>query len=92
MQTFVAILVLFPNDFGTLVNYFSFSMWIFHGSSAAALLVLRRTQPNRHRPYKVRAPLVVKVIKLRIKTTKRLDRFFRYTNFVQNIERYLFIK
>jgi len=59
-NTVIAILVLFPNDFGTLVNYFSFSMWIFHGASAASLLVLRVTQPNRHRPYRV--PIFIPVI------------------------------
>jgi len=56
-NTVIAILVLFPNDFNSLVNYFSFSMWIFHGMSAAALIRLRYTQPNRHRPYKV--PIVI---------------------------------
>ncbi|XP_076802749.1 b(0,+)-type amino acid transporter 1-like isoform X1 [Clavelina lepadiformis] len=59
-QTFIALLVLIPNDFDTLVNYFSFSMWIFHGGSALALLVLRRTQPDRHRPYKV--PIFIPIL------------------------------
>jgi len=59
-NTVISILVLFPNDFGTLVNYFSFSMWLFHGASAVALIVLRVKQPSRHRPYKV--PIIIPII------------------------------
>uniref|UniRef100_H2YIK5 b(0,+)-type amino acid transporter 1 n=1 Tax=Ciona savignyi TaxID=51511 RepID=H2YIK5_CIOSA len=59
-KTIIALLVLIPNDFDSLVNYFSFSMWLFHGGSALALLVLRWKQPDRKRPYKV--PIFIPVI------------------------------
>uniref|UniRef100_H2YIK4 b(0,+)-type amino acid transporter 1 n=1 Tax=Ciona savignyi TaxID=51511 RepID=H2YIK4_CIOSA len=59
-NTIIALLVLIPNDFDSLVNYFSFSMWLFHGGSALALLVLRWKQPDRKRPYKV--PIFIPVI------------------------------
>ena len=42
-----------PNDFGTLVNYFSFSMWVFHFGTCAALLYFRWERPNAKRPIKV---------------------------------------
>ncbi|XP_078484104.1 b(0,+)-type amino acid transporter 1-like isoform X2 [Ciona intestinalis] len=59
-NTAIALAVLIPNDFDSLVNYFSFSMWMFHGGSALALLVLRWKQPERKRPYKV--PIFIPVI------------------------------
>ena len=42
-----------PNDFDTLLDYFSFSMWIFHGSTCAALLYFRYKLPDYPRPIKV---------------------------------------
>ena len=42
-----------PNDFDTLLDYFSFAMWTIHGSACAALLYLRYKSPNRPRAFKV---------------------------------------
>ena len=54
LQGFLALLMVIPNDFDTLLDYFSFSMWIFHGSTCAALLYFRYKLPNYPRPIKVK--------------------------------------
>ena len=49
-----------PSDFTTLVNYFSFSAWIFYGLTVFSVLFMRFTQPDRLRPIKV--PLIIPII------------------------------
>ncbi|KAJ8041409.1 b(0,+)-type amino acid transporter 1 [Holothuria leucospilota] len=56
----LAIAMLIPNDFDTLVNYFSFASWIFYGLTAAAVVVLRIKHPEWRRPVKV--PLVLSIV------------------------------
>ena len=53
-QGLLGILMVIPNDFGTLIDYFSFSMWIFHESTCAALLYFRYKLPTYPRPIKVK--------------------------------------
>ncbi|XP_033119740.1 b(0,+)-type amino acid transporter 1-like [Anneissia japonica] len=60
--SFIAILMLLPNDFDTLVNYFSFAAWLFYGATFTALLVLRYKYPNIERPIKV--PIVIPIFVL----------------------------
>jgi L-type amino acid transporter 9 len=38
----------------SLIDFFSFTAWIFYGGSMLALIVMRFTKPNAPRPYKVR--------------------------------------
>ncbi|KAJ8041411.1 b(0,+)-type amino acid transporter 1 [Holothuria leucospilota] len=56
----LSIAMLIPNDFDTLVNYFSFSSWIFYGLTAAAVTVLRIRHPEWKRPVKV--PIVLSIV------------------------------
>ena len=44
-------------DIDSLIDFFSFTVWIFYGMSMLAVIVLRKTGPNLARPYKV--PIVV---------------------------------
>ncbi len=54
LQSTMAILMLLPGDFDSLVNYFSFAAWVFYGGTVLALIVLRFTRPEWDRPFKVR--------------------------------------
>jgi len=56
----LAILMVIPNDFNSLVNYFSFSMWVFHFGTCAALLYFRWERPNVKRPIKV--PIFIPIV------------------------------
>lgn len=58
---FVGAMILSGN-IDSLIDFFSFTAWIFYGSSMLALLVMRRTRPNHPRPYK--CPLVIPVLVL----------------------------
>lgn len=53
-QGLLAICYIIPADIGTLINYFSFAQWGFYGMSALALIVLRFTRKDLHRPVKVK--------------------------------------
>ncbi|XP_056268858.1 b(0,+)-type amino acid transporter 1 [Pseudoliparis swirei] len=46
-----------PSDINTLINYFSFAQWVFYGLTALALIVMRFTRKELHRPVKV--PIVI---------------------------------
>ena len=45
-----------------LIDFFSFTVWIFYGMSMVALLVLRYKEPQLPRPYKVGTPVISIVI------------------------------
>lgn len=47
-----------------LIEFASFLIWIFYGAAVICLLVLRRTQPNIPRPYKV--PLIIPYLTLAV--------------------------
>jgi len=40
-------------NIGSLIDFFSFTAWIFYGGSMLAVLVQRYTRPDVPRPYKV---------------------------------------
>lgn len=46
----------------SLIDFFSFTAWIFYGGSMLALIVMRFTKPNYPRPYKV--PIIIPIIVL----------------------------
>ena len=46
--------MIFGGNIESLIDFFSFTVWIFYGMSMLALLVLRKTKPDIARPYKVR--------------------------------------
>lgn len=48
----------------SLIDFFSFTAWIFYGGSMVALLVMRKTRPNHPRPY--RCPLIILILVLAI--------------------------
>ncbi|XP_045194603.2 b(0,+)-type amino acid transporter 1-like [Mercenaria mercenaria] len=58
----ISIFIVLPGDLSTLIDFYGFSVWVWYCITLAALLVLRKTQPGLHRPYKV--PIVIPVIVL----------------------------
>lgn len=46
----------------SLIDFFSFTAWIFYGGAMLALIVMRYTKPNYPRPYKV--PLIIPIVVL----------------------------
>ncbi|XP_053685136.1 b(0,+)-type amino acid transporter 1-like [Sabethes cyaneus] len=62
MQAILALMFILVGNIEELIELASFFIWFFYGSAFIALLTLRKTQPNVHRPYKV--PLFVPIITL----------------------------
>uniref|UniRef100_A0A8B9BX22 b(0,+)-type amino acid transporter 1 n=1 Tax=Anser brachyrhynchus TaxID=132585 RepID=A0A8B9BX22_9AVES len=56
----IAIIYIIPGDIDTLINYFSFAVWIFYGLTVFALIVMRFTRKEVNRP--IRIPIVIPVI------------------------------
>ncbi|XP_077976188.1 uncharacterized protein LOC144432048 [Styela clava] len=54
-NAFIALLMIIPNSstFESLIDYFTFSAWIFYGATFASVIVLRYRLPDLHRPYRV---------------------------------------
>ncbi|KFB40685.1 AGAP001870-PA-like protein [Anopheles sinensis] len=44
----------------SLIDFFSFTAWIFYGGAMVALIVMRYTKPNYPRPYKV--PIIIPIL------------------------------
>ncbi|XP_009901046.2 B(0,+)-type amino acid transporter 1 [Dryobates pubescens] len=55
----IAIIYIIPGDINTLINYFSFAVWIFYGLTVLGLIVMRFTRKDLKRPIKV--PIVIPV-------------------------------
>ncbi|KAK7076555.1 b(0,+)-type amino acid transporter 1 [Halocaridina rubra] len=60
----IALVMVIPSDIGSLIDFFSFTAWIFYGGAMLALIVMRFTMKDKERPYKV--PIVIPIIVLLI--------------------------
>ncbi len=49
----IANLMILQGDIESLIDFFSFTVWIFYGMAMAALVALRWKKPEIARPYKV---------------------------------------
>ncbi|XP_048831187.1 b(0,+)-type amino acid transporter 1 [Brienomyrus brachyistius] len=60
--TTIALLVLIPGDFQSIINFFSFTAWFFYGITVSGLLYLKVKKPELPRPYKV--PIAIPILVL----------------------------
>lgn len=58
----VALAMIIPGDIEGLIDFFSFTAWIFYGAAMLALIVMRFTKKDAPRPYKV--PIIIPIIVL----------------------------
>ncbi|CAI9719157.1 b(0,+)-type amino acid transporter 1-like [Octopus vulgaris] len=58
--TVVGIFLIMVFELGNLIEFFSFTAWIFHGLTCLCVIILRRTQKDLRRPYRV--PIFVPVL------------------------------
>ncbi|PIO39782.1 hypothetical protein AB205_0034570, partial [Aquarana catesbeiana] len=56
----IGMIYIIPADINTLINYFSFAVWIFYGLTIAGLIVMRFTKKDMNRPIKV--PIVIPIL------------------------------
>ncbi|KAF7997720.1 hypothetical protein HCN44_009118 [Aphidius gifuensis] len=61
-HSLVAAAMVISGNIDSLIDFFSFTAWIFYGGAMVALLVMRKTRPNHPRPYK--CPLVIPILVL----------------------------
>jgi APA family basic amino acid/polyamine antiporter len=59
-------LLLLTGSYETLIDYALFGIWVFYGLMIGAVMVLRKTQPNLPRPYRMWGYPVTPVIFLAI--------------------------
>ncbi|XP_008484283.1 b(0,+)-type amino acid transporter 1 [Diaphorina citri] len=58
-HSIIAILMIMAGNIESLIDFFSFTAWIFYGGAMLALIVMRYTRPNFPRPYKV--PIIIPI-------------------------------
>ncbi|XP_025115269.1 b(0,+)-type amino acid transporter 1-like isoform X1 [Pomacea canaliculata] len=61
-STIVTILMIIPGNIFSLIDFFSFTAWLFYGATMACVLILRHTRPHEPRPYRV--PTAIPVVML----------------------------
>lgn len=52
-QSLIAVAMVLYGTIDSLIEFFSFTAWIFYGGAMLALIVMRYTKPHAPRPYKV---------------------------------------
>ncbi|XP_047467654.1 b(0,+)-type amino acid transporter 1 isoform X1 [Mugil cephalus] len=60
--TLISLVVLAIGDFQSIVNFFSFTAWIFYGITLSGLIYLKIKKPELPRPYKV--PILLPILVL----------------------------
>ncbi|XP_046711767.1 b(0,+)-type amino acid transporter 1-like [Silurus meridionalis] len=61
-STIIAFVVLIPGDFQGIINYFSFTSWIFYGLAISGLVYVKIEKMNRPCAYKV--PIIIPILVL----------------------------
>uniref|UniRef100_A0A0A9Z178 B(0,+)-type amino acid transporter 1 n=1 Tax=Lygus hesperus TaxID=30085 RepID=A0A0A9Z178_LYGHE len=63
-HSLIAVAMVGSGTIDSLIDFFSFTAWIFYGGAMLALIVMRFTRPNFPRPYKV--PIIIPIVVLAI--------------------------
>ncbi|KAJ8680627.1 hypothetical protein QAD02_016414 [Eretmocerus hayati] len=61
-HSIVAGAMVLSGSIDSLIDFFSFTAWIFYGGAMLALIVMRRTRPNHPRPYRCPLPIPILVL------------------------------
>ncbi|XP_073515852.1 B(0,+)-type amino acid transporter 1 [Phyllobates terribilis] len=56
----IGMIYIIPADINTLINYFSFAVWLFYGLTISGLVVMRFTKKDMKRPIKI--PIVIPIL------------------------------
>lgn len=56
----LAIAMVIPGNIGSLIDFFSFTAWLFYGLTVGSLVLMRFTRKNLERPIKI--PIVIPVV------------------------------
>ena len=59
LKAILAIIMVTSGTIDSLIDFFSFTAWIFYGGAMVALLVMRITKRSVQRPYKVRNTITI---------------------------------
>ncbi|CAH2068491.1 unnamed protein product, partial [Iphiclides podalirius] len=62
VHSLIAVAMVLYGTIDSLIDFFSFTAWIFYGGAMLALIVMRYTKPHAPRPYKV--PIIIPYIVL----------------------------
>ncbi|KAH9529449.1 b(0,+)-type amino acid transporter 1, partial [Dermatophagoides farinae] len=67
-NAFLSILLILPSNIESLIDFFSFTAWLFYGATMLALIILRYKSPykEKFRPYKVHLSLPIIVFLISI--------------------------
>ncbi|XP_032796400.2 b(0,+)-type amino acid transporter 1 isoform X2 [Daphnia magna] len=60
IKSLLGMLMIIPGDIGTLIDFFGFAISIFYCAAMVALVVMRFTKKDEHRPIKV--PIIIPII------------------------------
>ncbi|XP_039619525.1 b(0,+)-type amino acid transporter 1 isoform X1 [Polypterus senegalus] len=58
----ISIIYMIPADIETLINYFSFAVWLSYGATVLSLIVMRFTRKDMKRPVKI--PIMIPIVVL----------------------------
>ncbi|XP_071999755.1 b(0,+)-type amino acid transporter 1-like [Engystomops pustulosus] len=58
----ISLIMIIPGNFSSIVNFFSFTAWLFYGITIFGLIFMKIKKPDIPRPYKV--PIIIPVIVL----------------------------
>lgn len=77
-QGLISLIFIFIGNVEELIEFASFLIWIFYGLAVVCLFVLRKTQPDLYRPYKV--PLCIPILTIGIAIFLTLTPIFASEN------------